>query len=113
MYLNYLNKTHIEYKKTSVPCQLEKMSACIANVRRMHSVQTVLPSGNKEVWSRGYAKLSFLIAGDKPGEEKIPLVAAYLRTRTTISAFKISSNLEEVIVCAFPSGTKLKFTQQR
>jgi hypothetical protein len=44
----------------------------------------------------------FYIAGDKPGEEKIPLVAAYLCTRTIISAFKVYSNLGEVIVCAYP-----------
>jgi hypothetical protein len=42
------------------------------------------------------------IARDKPGEEKIPLVADYLSTRTTISVFKSSCNMGEVMVCAFP-----------
>jgi hypothetical protein len=41
------------------------------------------------------------IAKDTPSE-KLPLVVDYLSTRTTISFFKVSSNLGEVMVCAFP-----------
>ena len=55
----------------------------------------------------------FEIARDTPGEEKVPLIAVYLSTRTAISAFKVSSNLGEAMVCAFPNGTKLKYTRQR
>ena len=78
------------------------MSACIASVRRMYNVQTVLPCGNKEVWSRGYGKLHFQIARVTPGEEKAPSFTAYLSAKTAISAFKVSSNLGEAMVCAFP-----------
>jgi hypothetical protein len=42
------------------------------------------------------------IAKDKPGEEKVHLVTVLFETTTIISAFKVSSNLGEVIVCAYP-----------
>ena len=72
------------------------------NARRMCNVRAVSACRVKKFGQELTKNLHFEIARDMPGEEKVPSFTAYLSTRTTMSVFKVSSNLGEVMVCAFP-----------